>query len=224
MSIKKSLMKLILLSSCASILVACGDDESTEKKQAKVAANDFENHIQANYDKLKMILHCKRVGGNSRQQLDEYWIGLNKTEKLNRGSEEAFVFPRYKMISPEDNKHEVELRKTPAFVFHYNGKGFVASMQYAANVDVTESSYTFSSMASVGEPNYQSGEHKLRRDTGILTTNFNGFRNNFQCSQVADEKTQEVAKVLYMNVHDYTFRKYDEMQRSFDQKKSSQKF
>ena len=30
MSIKKSLMKLILLSSCASILVACGDDTSSE--------------------------------------------------------------------------------------------------------------------------------------------------------------------------------------------------
>ena len=199
--------------------------ESNKKAIAKPLPTDFDYNLQNNLQNLGLFLKCSRLNGNANQSGDVYWVGISKD--IDKKME--FRFPYYRFGSSENNTHSIILKKYNAFLFYRNElkpNNFPKSMQYGANVSITESSYKFRSVSSVASPKYSTRDWSIKRDTGVLSVNDDkyGDYRKYGCSAVNETQKSDIFTKLYSAVHNYTINKYDQVQAEFDKEINNRKF
>ena len=201
------------------------DKESNKKSISKPLPTDFDYNLQNNLQNLGLFLKCSRLNGNANQSGDVYWVGISKDIDKKMG----FRFPFYRFGSSENNTHSIILKKYNAFLFYRNElkpNEFAKSMQYGANVSITESSYKFRSVSSVASPKYSTKDYSIKRDTGVLSVNDEkyGDYRKYGCSAVNETQKSDIITKLYSAVHNYTISKYDQVQAEFDKEINNRKF
>ena len=195
------------------------------KKSISKKPTDFDYNLQNNLQNLGLFLKCSRLNGKANQSGDVYWVGISKD--IDKKME--FRFPFYRFGSSENNTHTIVLKKYNAFLFYRNElkpNNFPKSMQYGANVSITESSYKFRSVSSVASPKYSTKDYSIKRDSGVLSVNDDkyGDYRKYGCSAVNETQKSDIFTKLYSAVHNYTINKYDQVQAEFDKEINNRKF
>lgn len=216
--------------------------EAGEADNARLALElESDNNLIHNINNLRLFLRCTGFEGTHEGNA-HYWVGMGTPEVPSPfgGSMPSadvdifyakFRFPRWDRVTYGSSRFVFEVNN--AFLFYYDNNEpdpFIDDMQYVGLVTEKDSSFGFEDLVSVAAYSSLSDiktKTSIDRKSGILKIieREDGyvFKYEYNCSPVSEADREKIFTILYRNLHNYAFNKYDEHLKYLKSEKAKKK-